>query len=472
MLQSQWLRDSMKSFGINSAVLAAVLVGCGLGSDAEAQIANPAESLPSPELSINQSQEQDRRQALNASPETLDDAWQAALAYDRQLAAGNLNVSAASRVRAAAGAERLPSLTLGANYLRLSDEVAFSRRAPPPIGGLPLFGPDSAGFHALVYQPIYTSGRISNGIEAADSEVSQAQSSLDRDKLDLKMYVAETYVAVLHGIRVAELANSKLTSVTAQAVDVEKRFQSDKASKNDLLTVQVAQADAQQQAIRATNNLAIIQATYNRALGRNLTAPVNIADLEIGPESGDLNDLTTMAQQCRPEIAELAARAATLRAQANATRAKTSPQVGMHGGYVFQGDKFIDPNGAAVLALTAEWGIFDSGRTSNEAAALCEKAEAAICIQKDMEASIALEVRQRWLELQTARQQVVFARTAIAQAEENLRATTERYGKGVANNTEVLEAEALRTQASTNLYTSLYEAILADLRLKRAIGKF
>jgi outer membrane protein len=471
MSQLQWLRDSMRGFGINSAVLAVVFVGCVLVRDAEAQIANPAESFPSPEVSINQSQEQDRRQALNA-PETLNDAWQAALAYDQRLRAGNFNVSAAGRVRAAAGAERLPALTLGANYLRLSDDVAFSRRAPPPIGGLPLFGPDSTGFHALVYQPIYTSGRISNGIEAADSELSQAQSSLDRDKLDLKMNIAETYVAVLHGTRVAELANSKLTSVAAQAADVEKRFQSEKASKNDLLTVQVAQADAQLQAIRANNNLAITQAAYNRALGRNLTTPVNIAELEIGPESGDLNDLTTTAQQSRPEIAELAARAATLRAQANSTRAKTSPQVGMHGGYVFQGDKYIEPNGAAVLALTAEWGIFDSGRTSNEATALCEKAEAAICIQRDMEANIALEVRQRWLELQTDRQQVAFARTAVAQADENLRASTERYSKGMANNSEVLEAQALQIQASTNLYTSFYETILADLRLKRASGRF
>ena len=262
----------------------------------------------------------------------------------------------AAFVRRLAGKTSLPYI--GSELPSLKRRRCFFPECSASNQQSPLFGPDSTGFHAIVYQPIYTSGRISNGIEAAGSEIYKAQSSLDRDKLDLKMYVAETYVSVLHGTRVVEAASIKLTSATAQAADVEKRFQSDKAAKNDLLTAQVAQANAQQQVILATNNLAITQAAYNRALGRNLTAPVNIADMEIGSESGDLNELTTTAQRCQPEIAELAARAATLRAQANATRAKTSPQIGVHGGYVFQGDKYIEPNGTAVLALTARVGHF------------------------------------------------------------------------------------------------------------------
>ena len=55
-------------------------------------------------------------------------------------------------------------------------------------------------------------------------------------------------------------------------------------------------------------------------------------------------------------------------------------------------------------------------------------------------------------------------------AEENLRLTRDRYNQGLANNTEVLESETLRTRSHSNYFAALYDAELARLRLKRATG--
>jgi outer membrane protein len=462
----------MKGSRIVMAMLGSALVGCWfLAGNALGQVSSPAVShLPFAPLP-DQPRGEMRGQPVIASAETLDEAWRIALANDQRVAAGDLNVSAAIHSFAAARAERLPSLSLGANYLRLSDDISLAASTPPSLGGLPIFGQDSLGFHAVVRQPIYTSGRISSGINAAEAEVSANQSGIERVKLDLKMSVAEVYVAVLRARRAVEVARSKVTSLTAHADDVEKRLQVDKASKNEVLAVQVSLADAQQQAVRAGNYLEMANAAYNRALGRNLTDAVRIAELEGDVEPGTVDDLTRVACQCRPEIAELAAQATALRAQAAAAGAKTSPQVSVQGGYVFQGDKFVEPNGVAVMALTAEWGLFDSGRANHQASALCQKAEAVMRMRRDAETMIALEVRQKWLEVQTAQQQIVFARKAIAQADENLRVVRDRYVQGLANNTEVLDAETLRAQAYMNLYGSSYDAVLASLRLRRAVGK-
>jgi outer membrane protein TolC len=54
--------------------------------------------------------------------------------------------------------------------------------------------------------------------------------------------------------------------------------------------------------------------------------------------------------------------------------------------------------------------------------------------------------------------------------EENLRVARDRYQHQVGTNTEVLDAETLRLQAYTNFYNSTYEALLADLPLRQAIG--
>ena len=108
-----------------------------------------------------------------ATGETLEIAWQVALQADQQLDASRWNLAAAQSTWQAARAERFPSLKIGGDYYALSqkpvEEVSFS---PLPVTvHVPLFDQDSVGFHTLVTQPIYTSGRISSGIRAAESAV-------------------------------------------------------------------------------------------------------------------------------------------------------------------------------------------------------------------------------------------------------------------------------------------------------------
>ena len=212
------------------------------------------------------------------------------------------------------------------------------------------------------------------------------------------------------------------------------------------------------------------KAAYNRALGRNMTDAVNIVELQDNGDPAPVDDLVRAAWQHRPEIRELSARAAALREQAAAACSENSPQVSLRGGYLYQGDRFVQPNGVAGVALTAEWNLFDSGRAEHQATALSQRAEAALRLRRDAESTIALEIRQRWLEYQTAKQQIAFARVAIAQADENLRVVRDRYVQQLGNNTEVLDAETMRAQAYMNWYNSVYEAVLVRLRLRRAVG--
>lgn len=404
-------------------------------------------------------------------PETLEDAWRVALTGDQRVEAGDLTVSAADHASAAARAERFPSVNLGANYLALSSQPAFAVNLPPlPSTQLPFMNRDSLGFHAMVSQPIYTFGRISSGISAADAEVNANQAESDRVKLDVKMNVAEVYIAVLRATRVTDVNGSRVASLAAHAWDVENRFKKGMASKNDLLAVQVSLADAQQQAVQSRNTLEMLRAAYNRALRRRLTDPVRIAEPQGHEDPGNVDELTKMACASRPEIAALSAQARSLRAQAEAAGAKNAPQIAVSGGFLYQGDKYVDPNGIAGVALTAEWNAFDSGRTSEQARVLFQKSEALLRMRNDAESMVALEVRQKWLEVQTANQRLEFARKATAQADENLRVVRDRYNAGLAINTEVLDAETLRAQAYMNLYNSYYESILAGLRVRRAVG--
>jgi outer membrane protein TolC len=407
-----------------------------------------------------------------AAVETLDDAWQIALRGDQRVEAGQWQVSSAQNYCDAAQAERLPSLMLGADYYALSDQPSFQvNLAPLPIiSQQPILNRDSGGVHGYVTQPIYTSGRITAGIAAAESQLSANRADLDRTRLDVKISVAECYVAVLSATKFVDVARSKVFSLTSHRRDVGNLFAKGLVSKNDLLAAEVALADAQQKALDVTNKLEVARAAYNRALGRPLTENVQLAELWDDGIRPDANNLTAQAVQQRPELATLAAQARALQQEAESERGKTGPQVQVQGGYLYQQDRYIDPNGIAGVMVGVQWNALDMGRARSRASALSDKAEALIRLRRDAESMIALEVRQRWLELETARQRVVVARQTTTQADENLRVARDRYQHQMGTNTEVLDAETLRIQAYTNLYDSSYQAVLAGLRLRRAVG--
>lgn len=406
--------------------------------------------------------------------ETLESAWQIALSSDQRLESSQWNLSAAASSLAATQAEQYPSVSLGANVYALSDQPAVKLSLPPlpfPMPSqLPFVDQRSVGGHALVTQPIYTFGRISHGIHAAQEGVQAHQAEVNRTELDVKLNVAELYVTVLRTARLGEVAESKVVSLTAHNQSVTGFFDNGAVSKNDLLAARVALADARQQAFQVRNGLQLAQAAYNRALGRPLTTPVQLAELHDDGRLGDLEQLTQLALSRRPELAGLAAQARALREQSASEQAKRLPQLGLMGGYIYQENQYLDPNGVAALAMIGEWNVLDSGRKRNQAAALCEKAEAVSRLYREAESQIGLEVRQRWLDLQTARERVAVARQATAQADENLRVARDRYQQQAGTNTEVLDAETLRLQAYTNLYGSSYETVLAGLRLRRAAG--
>lgn len=410
-------------------------------------------------------------EAVTGEAEGLDEAWQTALTCDQRLKASQCNLSAAQKTQSAAMAERLPEMTLGADYLALSQTPSFTANiAPLPTQHIPFFEQNSVGFAGLVTQPLYTSGRITSGIEAASANIQANQAQVCQTRLDIKMNVAEAYVSVLRAGRLKQAADSRVSSLTSHNRDVAMQFDKGIVKRNDLLASQVALANAKQQALQLANSLETAKAGYNRALGRPLTAPVRLADLKEQTAMGDCDDLTRTALQMRPELLELAAQARGLREQSEEQRAKNGPQVALTGGYVYQSNKYINPNGEALLAVGVQWKALDLGRNRYRADAYSDKADALCRLRRDTESMISLEVRQKWLALQTALEQVPVAKQAVAQSEENLRVSRDRYQNQVGTNTEVLDAETLRIQAYSNFYNSTYEAVLARLRLCRAVG--
>jgi outer membrane protein TolC len=414
-----------------------------------------------------------------AAAESLEEAWSAALAVDQRLEASRWKRSAAQRGLCAAKAERLPSITASTGYLVLDNPLAFNLELPAVPGVLP----DGAsgtfnltqdemllvGVH--VTQPL-TFGHIQHGIDAARATVTGAFSDEARTELDIKMQVAEAYINVLKAQRALEVAEDKVKSLDAHLRHARNLLNEGAAVKNDYLASEVTLANARQDRLQADSLLRLAKAVYNRALQRPLDFPVTLEGLPQPDGEYDIEHLTQLSLQQRPEIAWVNAKVRSMQSQACKVRAAGRPQIGLRGGLDYVENRFLDNEAINSVGVFGEWNFFDAGRKRHRAAQLEHSAEALLRMRSDLEWSIVLQVRQAWLNLNTLRQRVEVNRKAIKSADENLKVASTRYREGAGTNTEVLDAQTLRSLAYNNYYGSLYDSILAEMRLKRAVGSF
>jgi len=408
-----------------------------------------------------------------AVAETLDQAWEAALAADRRMRAAGHHTQSAEEALAAARGARLPRLSVEGGYTVLDNAQAIVVTIPPfPPQELPLGQDKGYSYRGIVSVPLYTGGRLSSGIEAARAGVQVARQDEARTVLDLKLQVVELYAAVLRARRGVEVAEKNAESLTAHTQDVANRFHQGQVAKNDLLAAQVALADARQRAIQAHSALDLAQASYNRQLGRALTEPVVLDELTPQPVNEELAALTARALQQRPELAGLGEQSTRLRQQAASERAASRPQVYMSGGYRYEENRYQLYEGVWSATVGVKWDLFDGGIARHQAGASNARAEAAAQERDDLASFVALQVRKAQLDVTETRQRVDVSREALAQSEENLNVAKSRYRAGLATNTVVLDAETQRTQSYTNYNNALYDAVLASQRLRYAVGDF
>jgi outer membrane protein TolC len=90
---------------------------------------------------------------------------------------------------------------------------------------------------------------------------------------------------------------------------------------------------------------------------------------------------------------------------------------------------------------------------------------------KNTENSVALEIKQSFLELERAREAIKLAGESLAAAQEDLNLVKEKYNLGAATILEVLDAEVSFKEAQTNHVQVLFDYNLAVSQLEKALGR-
>lgn len=413
---------------------------------------------------------------LGAQAEDLESAWQEALGYDPGLQASRDQVSAAAKDLAASKALRLPTVGASAGVSRFNEAPEFDFSGAGVAASLPLFGDEyMRTVDARVTMPLYTGGSVKYGISAAQATLSARSSQSEAGTQQVKLAVARNYIDVLRAKRALAVADSAVTGLAAHVADVQDMFESGAVARNDYLSAAVSLADAKQRLLQANNALDLANAAYNRALGRDLGAPVdldeNLPGVNVQLELDSLESLTAVAIAGRQELGSIQAAAEAFRSQAQATRGKTRPQLALTGGYTSLQNDFLNRDDFWMVGVGVQWNVFDGGQSRNEASALSYRAQALSRERANLQSFIELEVRQAWLRWQETQERTRLTERAVEQADENLRVVRDRYRNGEGTNTEVLDAEMLRTLSRSNFDNAEFDARLALYELARGVGR-
>ena len=121
--------------------------------------------------------------------------------------------------------------------------------------------------------------------------------------------------------------------------------------------------------------------------------------------------------------------------------------------------------------MTVNFDVWNWGATkyqTKQAQAQVAQVKDALGLLKD---GISLEVTQNYLNLRKDKEKIEVAKQSIAEAEESYRITSEKFKRGVALTTDLLDAEVAVLRAKTDHTDALVEYELAEARLLKAIGE-
>lgn len=407
--------------------------------------------------------------------ETLQDAWQQAMAHNHVMAAASSDVDAARADERAALGARWPSVTAGADYTRLNVSPTLSVDTPTfQFQSGPIFRDNQYTTGTVQMKlPLYAGGRIAAAIDASRAGVAVATEAEGVTAATLRLEVAEAYVDILRARRALQAAQASVDSLTAHAADVQRRIEDESVATSDLLAARVALADAEQNREHAASALQIAQATYNRLLGQPLDRVPDLVDqVPADPTLATvpLETLISRALAARGEIKSAAAQVDALQSRSRAELGALRPQLALVGGYTHFDNQILDRENFATVGIGVSWSLFDGGQARSHAAALASESRAQSSRLDDLRSQITLQVRQSWLDVRDAQARLKASSEAVEQAEENLRDSRQLYDAGLATNTQVLDAVTLRTTAASNHDNAGLDVALSELRLAYAIG--
>jgi outer membrane protein TolC len=415
---------------------------------------------------------------------TLEDAVRRGVEQAPRLAEARARESSAQATVSSREALAKPGISASTSYLRTNHVIPFGFGSPTS-GTEPIFPdiPNNYRVRAEMTVPVYTAGRVSSLVDAAEADVRAAGHDRKTTEEDVRIDLVRAYWALVTAREAERVLVQSLERADAAVSDVKARVDAGVLPPNDLLSIQAQRAREAVRLVQAKNAVAATMMNLDRLIGEDpgrQIVPATGVDVVL-PAAGELaaqpiEALIARAREQRTERASLTDRQASLRAAGEASLASLRPQLGALVAVepTRPNQRFVpktdDWKTSFDLGVTLTWPLFDGGKARADNAVALAQAEALGHRLHDFDAALAVEVRQRLLDLESGRAALAASAEAVAAATEARRVVQERFRAGVATSTEVLDAQQELLEAELERTRLSATQRLNEAELVRTVG--
>ncbi len=334
---------------------------------------------------------------------------------------------------------------------------------------------DNLNTKVLAQWSLYDGGRSFAGQQAARLGAEAAAQSLEAARNDLVFEVTRAFHTVGKARQFLRVAEAAVASMEANAGIASNRFAAGQALKTDLLDAEVRLAEARENLVRARNAVALSEIVFRNVLGvgekENLTpSEVERASrplMSIGSNGRDARSTTSS----RPELLAAQKAVAAAERQVAAARSGHLPRLNAFASYDLDSGDASRFKDSWLAGVSVELDLFDGFLTRGKVAEARANLDASREQLRKTELAIALEIRQAQLNVEEAQARLEATGKSVAQAEESLKLTQDRYREGLALFTQVLDAETALTGARQRRAAAEADCLIAQAALERALGK-
>jgi len=183
-----------------------------------------------------------------------------------------------------------------------------------------------------------------------------------------------------------------------------------------------------------------------------------------------LEDAIQSAYKARPDFQSQMNQVRSAELERKASSAERYPSLDQVADYGIIGVNPASTHGTVDAAATLRVPIFQGGRVHGDVLRADASLARAKQLLEDLRARIDQEVRDAYLDLEAAAQEVSVEKSAVTLATETLQQARDRFSSGVTDNIEVVQAQDALATANDAYIASLYSHNLAKISLARAIG--
>jgi len=397
-------------------------------------------------------------------PLSVDDAVLYALQHNPMVMHGLQDLQIARLQIHAAHANSLPSANLNINNSYVPSPLSYgAMQIESSLGGMAQLS---------VTQPVWPSSRWKAPEASARAKVGISTEALTRTRQQVMYQTRQAFYQVLTAQELLQVDQEAVAVATRQLELSTNTVHAGISAPLDIYQSKATLADAQLTLVRAQNILAVSRAVFATQLGLPAGTSITLKPSQTLPTAPpDVDLLVKKALSTRPEMTQFNYHRQQILAQMELTRLQQLPLVGLSGSYA---TSIYGANALASSGLTLGLGVainlFDGGATHVELQQARLQLSQVDTDARQTELAITLDVRQTWLDLQNAQQQLVTAEVQHTAAAEALRISEVRYTNGEGIILEVEQARLKFTQALTAVAQARFQAQLADVQLAYALG--